>query len=182
MKSGIYQIKNLVNGKIYVGSASTLRNRKCNHFSDLRDNKHPNARLQNSYNKYGRSNFEFSIIEYCSKDKLVEREQHYIDTLDPYFNIRRIANSNLGFKFTEESKLKMSLAQTGKVLSEEHREAIRASTPSRKILQYSLTGEFIKEWSSVRSIGRDCGFSHSGVSRACKLGKVLYGCIWKYKD
>ena len=52
-KSGIYQIKNLVNEKIYVGSAINLYQRKCEHFSDLRKNIHDNPHLQSSYNKYG---------------------------------------------------------------------------------------------------------------------------------
>ena len=41
-KSGIYQIRNLVNGKIYVGSAVNLRARMQSHFGELKNNKHNN--------------------------------------------------------------------------------------------------------------------------------------------
>lgn len=49
----IYKIINTINGKIYVGSAKYFAGRKGEHYSMLRNNKHSNKHLQNSYNKYG---------------------------------------------------------------------------------------------------------------------------------
>jgi group I intron endonuclease len=46
----------------------------------------------------------FSIIEYCPKDKLIEREQYWIDTLKPEFNICKIAGFTLGVKYSEKAK------------------------------------------------------------------------------
>ena len=78
-KSGIYQIRNLVNNKIYVGSASDFYERKSQHFSLLKYGKH-NQKLQNSYNKYGKDNFVFEVIEFVEdKNKLLEYEQYWID-------------------------------------------------------------------------------------------------------
>lgn len=85
--SGIYQIKNLVDGKIYVGSSSIIQKRKTQHYLNLRKGTHPNQKLQNAWNKYGENNFEFSIVEKCEIHDLLYREQFYISSLSPYYNI-----------------------------------------------------------------------------------------------
>ena len=48
--------------------------------------------------KYDYVNFRLDILEYCenSKDKLLEREQYYIDTLKPIYNIEKKAGSSAG--------------------------------------------------------------------------------------
>lgn len=84
---GIYKIENRLSGKFYIGSSSNLYRRYSDHLRELERNTHSNPKLQASWNKYGRDNFEFSIIEECSLFELQNREQYYIDTLAPYFNI-----------------------------------------------------------------------------------------------
>jgi len=49
------------------------------------------------------------ILEYCETDILIEREQYYIDLLKPEYNILKIAGSNLRFKHSETTKIKMSM-------------------------------------------------------------------------
>ena len=49
MKSGIYIIRNTVNGKIYIGSAVNLEKRLYEHFWALRKNKHINKYLSLIY-------------------------------------------------------------------------------------------------------------------------------------
>lgn len=143
--SGIYEIVNNENGKIYIGSAENLDKRKRNHFSQLSRGVHHSVYLQNAYNKYGVDRFEFCIVEYCPVDKLLEREQYYIDTLLPEYNISRKAGSPLGIKRSDETKRKLSeivkLAMTpdrrkrigemskGRIVSEETKEKMRASSP-----------------------------------------------------
>ena len=67
MARGIYKIINVVNNKFYVGSAVDLKRRKTRHFSELRNNKHSNGRLQNSWNKYGEQAFVFVVVEELSE-------------------------------------------------------------------------------------------------------------------
>jgi group I intron endonuclease len=43
--------------------------------------------------KYGCGNFSIFILEYCPKDKLIEREQYYITTLRPEYNLLQKAGS-----------------------------------------------------------------------------------------
>lgn len=100
--SGIYCIKNTLNGKFYVGSSVNIYNRKRKHFSHLARNVHANRILQNSWNKYGTSNFEFEVLAKCPKEYLHKLEQWFLDTQKPEFNIRPLADSNLGSKRTKE--------------------------------------------------------------------------------
>jgi group I intron endonuclease len=124
MKSGIYSILNTLNSKIYIGSANDIDRRLSEHLRQLRNNKHPNIKIQNSWNKYSEENFIFNIIEYSDVENLLIREQYYLDTyldanLDTItfekngYNILRIAGSSRGHKMSVETKNKISISLTG---------------------------------------------------------------------
>lgn len=57
--SGIYKITNVVNNKVYIGLSIHLNKRWGEHKNDLIKNKHFNAHLQNSVNKYGILNLKY---------------------------------------------------------------------------------------------------------------------------
>lgn len=63
--AGIYKIVNKVNGTCYVGQSQRVNKRIREHFRLLRLNKHPNQRLQNAFNKYGRESFSWEIEAAC---------------------------------------------------------------------------------------------------------------------
>lgn len=112
-KSGIYSIRNVVTDNLYVGSSYNLHKRKLSHFRMLRKGNHHSTHLQRSFLKHGTDNFIFSILEECSIDLLLIREQFYIDTLKPRYNICKIAGNSLGTKRTEETKRKLSVSHKG---------------------------------------------------------------------
>lgn len=180
--SGIYKITNLINSKVYIGSATCLYTRFYNHKKDLKNNKHCNQHLQNSVNKYNLDNFEFSIIEICDKKELATKEQFYIDSIKPEYNICKVARSSLGYKHSEETKTKMK-----KPKSLQGRLNMKVPKPNscKPILQYDLQGTFIREWSSIREANLKYGNIEkcSGISKVCsgKL-KSRYGYNWKYKE
>jgi group I intron endonuclease len=116
MKTGIYKITNIINNKIYIGSAVNIKNRWARHIGDLSRKEHHSIKLQRSYDKHGIDSFKFEIIEECSKENLIIIEQHYIDLFDTYnngYNCSPIAGNTLGFKHSEESKKKMSISRKG---------------------------------------------------------------------
>ncbi len=86
-KSGVYKITNEANGKFYVGSSKDIEQRFTEHKMMLKNNKHVNIILQRSWNKYTEKSFSFTILEECSPEKCVLREQHYLDTLQPFKSI-----------------------------------------------------------------------------------------------
>jgi group I intron endonuclease len=138
--TGIYQIKNISNEKRYIGSAVNLYERKFVHFSELKNNKHKNGRLQNSFNKYGFCNFEFSVLFYCDKINLLFYEQRTIDFFESYddekgYNINKFAGSSLGNKWSEESKLKVSILRKGRKLTEEQKRKMSLSRKGKKFTE-----------------------------------------------
>ena len=130
---GIYKIRSLINGKVYIGSAVNLRKRKNIHLSDLKRKEHSNIYLQRHINKHGLDRMIFLILEFCPTEKLIEREQYYIDILKPEFNICKMAGSSLGRKYSEKSKRKMSKAMKGKKHSGETKRKISESLKGRKL-------------------------------------------------
>jgi group I intron endonuclease len=106
---GVYQIRNLVNDRVYVGQSIHLSARKSHHFSDLKYNKHGNRHLQNAYNLYGKDNFVFEIVLYCEDFELT-RYENAIKHLheNNCYNIRICADSNKGLEVSEETRRKLS--------------------------------------------------------------------------
>ena len=128
--SCIYKITNAKNGKIYVGQTNDYQSRVLSHLSALRNNRACNGYLQASFNKYGEENFIFSIIERCDVDLLNEREEYWILKLESYnrvigYNLNLGGGGVRGFHLSDETKEKIRIANTGRIVSEETRKRIR---------------------------------------------------------
>ena len=91
-----------------------------------------------------------------------------------------------GKHHTEESKKKISEKQKGKKLSEETRRKMSKARingkQSKKILQFTLDGEFLKEWLSIAECSRN-GYSGANICYCCQgKRKSAYGFKWMYAD
>lgn len=93
MRSGIYKIANTITGDFYVGSTTNFDSRKNSHFGEARGQRHHSMIFQRAWNKYGEAAFEFEILETCPPLNLLEREQWYLDKLNPYYNIAKVAGA-----------------------------------------------------------------------------------------
>lgn len=90
----IYQIENLVTGIKYYGRTNNPQRRKTTHFRELEQNKHINSKLQNAFNKYGKENFVFTILEEIEdKEKVFEREEYYLNLEEEKYNISKSSRS-----------------------------------------------------------------------------------------
>lgn len=176
--SGIYLILNVKNNKIYIGQAEDIHVRQIEHFRDLGKKKHHNRHLQNAYNKYGEKSFKFQILEYCTIDKLDEREQHYLDIYIPKgicYNIAKDATAPMrGIKHTEESLEKMRTVQRSiphiispeqqKKMTEAAKESNKGREPSLaqrerfRLLNISRTGQKLSE-------EHRCNIGKGGIGR-----------------
>lgn len=141
MDKGIYKITNLKNNKVYVGQSENLNNREWNHFYWLDRGEHHNEHLQKSYNKYGKGNFIFEVIEHTGD--LDNRELYWINEYggvdsklnynlkDPkskewsdYVKVKHSKNMlgennpNFGNKWTNEQKEMLSKKRKGLTLEE----------------------------------------------------------------
>lgn len=133
--SGIYKINSEYNNLFYIGSALSLRKRIKEHRNTLVKNSSHISRLQNIYNIYGKENLtvEFLLIENSifklnssEHKKLILSEENFISSLNPTLNTIKTPTSQL-------------------------------NNPSRskKVYQYDLGGNFIKEWNSGREVLRE---------------------------
>lgn len=127
---GIYMIMNLVNRKFYIGSSYNINNRWNVHKACLKTNNHPSKYLQRAYNKYGKDNFIYEVLENCPENNLIEREQYWMDFHKIYlpengYNISPTAGKTTGYKHTQESKEKMTILlkeRISKMTPEERKE------------------------------------------------------------
>jgi group I intron endonuclease len=117
MKAGyIYEIRNKLNNKVYIGSTTNDNRRKKEHFNELRKNRHHSNYLQNSFNKYGEENFEFKVIAKFTdidRKKLFEEEKYYMNkynSMDSAFGYNMVeVSENGGCDFSEDQRLIMSI-------------------------------------------------------------------------
>jgi group I intron endonuclease len=213
LKGVVYKIENLVNGFIYIGSSCRYEKRAKRHFEDLKYNKHHCIYLQRAYNKYGVDSFKITVIESIeadSKEDVLAREQFYIDTLNPQYNICVIAGSQLGLKrddvfrknvsermkgklpwnfglklpcHSEETRLKRSASLMGRTVSDNNKQAIRERT-SKAVIQKEINGDIVKEYSSLKEASRVFGCSHGRLCEFIKGKsniKTFKGFLWELK-
>lgn len=159
--SGIYCIINIKNSKKYIGSSKNIRQRLWSHRAELRHNKHENSHLQNAWNKYGEHNFDYYILEKCEESLLLEKEQLYIDTINPEYNMNKETQRP---PCTKESRIKQS--NTRKKLYAEGK--LKPSFKHITTYVYDLDGNFIKEYPSMKdaAIG-EFGKNTGAVRSAC---------------
>ena len=125
--SGIYEIRNIENGHRYIGSSNNIYKRFNEHRCVLNKNDSHCRILQNAWNKYERDIFKFSVLLVCDIDMLLYYEQIFLDR-HPRYNISECAEATTrGIKKTKEQIKRMSESQIGKKLSEETKRKISAA-------------------------------------------------------
>lgn len=107
-RSGIYSILNLENGKRYIGSSVDIYNRLHEHFYNLKNNKSHNKHLQAAWNNYTEENFMFNVLEFCKPELRFDREQYYLDMLNPEYNFASLVVANSGREISKEQRNQIS--------------------------------------------------------------------------
>lgn len=152
----VYQHKNKINGKIYIGITSrTPRDRWGNNGSNYKSSPHFYSAIQ----KYSWDNFEHNILfTNLTKEQACLKEQELIkcfNSMDRQFGYnstsggeffvmneetkQKISQSmkgnknNLGYVCSEEKKKKISDAQKGRKLTEEHKQKLSEAAKKRHV-------------------------------------------------
>lgn len=207
-KSGIYCIKNIVNNKVYVGKAKCIYRRIKNHVTLLNTkSSDENRYLINAWHKYGKDNFEYSVLEYTETvdSVLQEREIFWIKKLnalnrDIGYNLRE--DSSGGLIVSEETRKRLSIAtkkrfedpeiiekyrQNGKKLwldeekKEEMKKALSLSRSIYQIHQFSKDNELIFIWETMKQLlDSNPSYKRHNIYAVCSGEKPsMYGFIWK---
>lgn len=190
MTVGIYKIRNIANGKCYVGSAINIEKRWGEHRCSLGLGNHHSIKLQRAWEKHGASSFEFLIAEVVVDSVLLlSREQAWLDesrsaTVSGY-NVQPTAGSNLGRKFGPETRAKISLAKRNP--SDETRARLAAARIGCKATDQARRNQ------SLAMMGHDLsvetrakiGAAHKGLKKKplsaehkAKLSAMMLGKKW----
>ncbi len=91
--AGVYQVRNLNNGKVFLGSSLNLEGPLNRHKFMLKIGSHPNKALQKDWEELGPEQFAFEILEevqrkddpsFNLKDELELLEMIWIEKLQPF--------------------------------------------------------------------------------------------------
>lgn len=170
-KCGIYKIT--IKNHTYIGSSNNIANRLRNHRNTLIKCKHHNHTMQNCFNKYGLESILFEVIEECPEDILLEREAYYIQTICP--DINHILDPTRP-KFDKDTiKLAVETRKRNNLLFN------RRPANIKKVYQYDIDGNFIKEWKTLSDAANFYNCNISSLSACCRnKAKTAKGFQWSY--
>lgn len=150
----IYKTTNLINNKTYVGQFNGDE-KKFKYYLGS------GKKLKPALKKYGRKNFKKEIIVQG------EFNAHLMDSLEIHY---------IQLYSPPESPLSYNIDRGG------NNGRLGIPDPHRKkIFQYTLNGEFVKEWESATIIEKEIGLTARSI-RGCASGKPLTnkGFIWLF--
>lgn len=147
---GIYYIK--ISTKDYVGSAVSIGHRLKHHLWALNSQRHHNRTMQNSWDKYGQA--EFKVLELCNPDSLIEKELHYILSLNPYMN--HIKNP---IKIKRDDVYKKRLSEG---LKKAYANGLKVHN-KQEVHMYTLNGDYVKSFTSITEAAKHFNTDPSGI-------------------
>ena len=146
--TGIYKITSPTK-KVYIGQSIDILKR-WKSYNQL--NCKTQVKLYNSFLKHGVKKHKFEVLQICEIEKLNELEKYYVDLFQTFnsmygLNLRdgggnkaspsihtkkKISESSMGKKMSEEAKRKMSISMKGRKLSDETIKKITEKTTGQK--------------------------------------------------
>lgn len=187
----------LTNDIRYVGKTTNLARRLNAHINRAKQNKYHSARWINSLIQKDLKPI-MTTIEECNEDNWEEREIYWISYYRKLFDLTNILDGGghsatygrLGKLWSEEQRVNNRKARLGMNVNhtdegkKNRADGIRkyCNENKKKVFQYSLDGEFIKEWDSAVDAGLELNIAHSNITKVCKCeGKRAGNFIWSYE-
>ena len=186
----IYKITNTITGDFYIGQTHDFEQRIKSH------KRIPQPGMREDVEKYSWNAFKFEIIEKCAEKELTSKENFYIKTLKPKYNIQpwgvdmpaevreKIRQAKLGQTHTTESCEKMSEKRLGVTLSDEHKEKCRqASLGNKSRSKAVVCVETGKVYPNMKTAAADIGIVPSAISGVIRGVNITAGGYhWRYAD
>ncbi len=210
--TGIYKIENNINHKIYIGKALNINKRFGDHkrlayYKDASSYEYP---LYRAIRKYGIENFNFSVVEECLPDDLIEKEIYWISYYkafgpqgynqtpggdgSPKVNHQlAITLFNNGYTIEELSDyFNASLITIKNVLHQYNlgymtqEEKDKLQQP-KSVQQYDLNGNYLNEYYSAGDASRKLKIQNFITGRnnilcACNDHTTSYNFLWKFSE
>lgn len=172
-KAGIYLWRNKINGKTYIGSSVNLTKRLKNYFNESYITRLKDFMIiYKALLAYGYENFTLEILEYCEPASILEREQYYLDTLNPEYNILKVAGSSLGYKHSEEVLLKMR----GRIASEDARFKMSEKNHKRQaVIVIDNQKGVSTKFTTMKEAGIFLNISTTMIGKYLKSNKLFKG-------
>lgn len=167
---GIYSITNQLNNKKYIGLSTNIIRRWNDHKYSLNKNNHENKYLQNSWNKYGKDNFEFEIIH-----ELEEKDIKLLSELEIQFIQKEKTNiREYGYNICEGGEINIISKEILKAKSEKY---------SKRVAQFDTDGNFIQVYLNARDVGKIYEIDSSSIYQCCR-NKInsSYGYTWSFVE
>lgn len=110
--AGVYEIRNTLNDKVYVGSSINTSRRLKDHARKLAKGEHESQHLQASWDKYGDDAFKLKLLLICAPKDVLFYEQLIADGFRANekefgYNKRLVVATCAGIKKTEEQKVRL---------------------------------------------------------------------------
>mgnify|MGYP001031957106 CR=1 FL=1 len=194
----IYKITNVKNGKIYVGQTRRpIYNRLKDHISHALNSKRPNdlnVKLYVAIREFGPENFLIEPLEtiigsWKNADRLEIEWIAKLDSTNPEIGYNTDKGGHVISEKCRQAKIAL---QTGSKLTGRALEVVRENGKkhSKKVCQYTVTGEFIAEFPSIIEASRSTGCDRRSIQRQLKgeyntgtaRSRAMLKYIWKYKE
>ena len=180
-KAGVYMWTNLKNGNTYIGSSVNLSARLLKYLNEnaLRRN---NMLINLAILKYSIENFSLDILEYCSAKDVIQKEQHYLNTYKPIYNILKTAGSSFGYIHNEISLTKMNLRVASEATLNKMRQRKQSELTKNKIRKsigisvkvLDIEKQEIRTYGSKKEAGLYLNTYDTTIGRYIRSGKLLF--------
>jgi len=189
MTIGVYCIRNIINDKRYIGSSANIEQRWRAHRHELRHKNHHSIHLQRAWDKYGESNFEFTIIKISSLDTLISLEQELIDLhksseIELGYNISPTAESCLGVKRSDE--FKRQCTERNRKRYEDPIERAKTGAASKKAwtpdIREKASNRMREKWANPEIKETLSQLTSAGASRPDRVAKRSARMFKKWED
>lgn len=200
----IYQITNIINGKIYIGKTeSSIEKRFSEHCKDAFSRGKEKRPLYAAMRKYGIHNFQIELIEEtnnpCEREIYwIEKKQafkygynatvggdgrSYLDRdliIKTYLEVQSIKKTSEICHCDERSIHNILLNNDISIISKQE---INRTRFGKMIGQYSKDGNLLATFSTINDASKAIGKSRAHISE-CANGKrkSAYGFIWKFVE